>query len=465
VSGGAGGPACGDAEASRVRVLDPACGDGALLAAAFDALGGRAELHGVDVDPAAVVAAEGRLVAAGAEPSAVHIRRRDALAMRWDERFDVVLSNPPWGAEIAPAARQERRDIIVRTVDSFMFFVDLALDLVGEGGQVGLLVPDVILYQSDNERLRRKLLRKLTFARIENLGEVFDGVTRPAAMLCATRRRWTDGDRIQVAQHGTSATVDHRLITSAPGAMFITRDVERYVEWRRITDRIETTLADLVDSDGIQRGASPDLKAAFIVDDPGDLEHSHLRPVLTGGKHVKANRIEPGGEHLIYTTRDTDFQRLPRIRRHIDRYADRITCAEVRSGKHSRYALHRPRAEHIFTKPSKLLGVITADRPIVAVDEQRYFATDGLYVFAPKPEIDPRFLAAVLNSDFVADLYRLLASEQGRVLPQVKPKILAQLPIPLGRSDLRSRISRASPGDVEPLVVALYRAADTTNAE
>jgi hypothetical protein len=75
------------------------------------------------------------------------------------------------------------------------------------------------------------------------------------------------------------------------------------------------------------------------------------------------------------------------------------------------------------------LGVITEDEIVVAPDDAQLFATDGLYVFGVRDDIDYRFIVAILNSSLFVYLYRLLALESGRVLAQVKPTILEQLPI------------------------------------
>jgi hypothetical protein len=76
-------------------VLDPACGAGALLAAADGlarAVGARLALRGIEVAPLAAAAARARLDLLGADAA---IRRADALAARWPAA-DLVLANPPF---------------------------------------------------------------------------------------------------------------------------------------------------------------------------------------------------------------------------------------------------------------------------------------------------------------------------------------------------------------------------------
>jgi len=87
-------------------VLDPACGGGALLAAAERLAlgsGARLRLAGLDLSPLAARAARERLRLLGAT---AEVRRADALAARWPAA-DLVLANPPFlRHEAIPAAEK-----------------------------------------------------------------------------------------------------------------------------------------------------------------------------------------------------------------------------------------------------------------------------------------------------------------------------------------------------------------------
>ena len=65
---------------------------------------------------------------------------------------------------------------------------------------------------------------------------------------------------------------------------------------------------------------------------------------------------------------------------------------------------------------------------MVAIDNQMTYVTDGLYLFGVKG-IDIKFLMAILNSKLFVFIYRLLSMESGRVLAQVKPTLLNEMPI------------------------------------
>ena len=238
---------------------------------------------------------------------------------------------------------------------------------------------------------------------------------------------------MQITNSANFVDVTQADINNVPGLVFVTSSLAPYSLWAKVRTSPHDPLERLVDEDGIQRGVSPDLKDAFLVDSKtakkARLESVKLRPVLTGGKHVRRYYIDRPDLLLIYTNRDDDVRQLPNIRAYIDQFRSRITCKEVKQEKHSIYSLHRARDEQIFLKPTKLIGVITEDEIVVAPDDQQTFATDGLYLFALRHASDADYVLGILNSRLFVFLYRLLAIETGRVLAQVKPTVLSQLPI------------------------------------
>jgi len=365
--------------------------------------------------------------------------------------FTAIVGNPPWGAMFDEPQlaylREKHHEIIVRMVDSYMYFVHQSINLLRDGGAFGMILPDVLLYQTDSRKLREFLAKKMSLTLICNIGNVFEHVTRPACIVMFIKKP-IPNNSVFVADF-TSVSKDekpNRLadITSynklrqskllkVPGCQFTTAGLTNFLLWERINRCPSIKLADVVDDDGIQRGVSPDLKEAFIVDHKTakewNLEREKLRSVLTGGKHVKRYDIDRPDLLLIYMQREEDFTRYPNICSFIGQFKKKITCKEVKERKHSYYSLHRARREKIFRKLQKLLGVITEDEIVLALDNQGAFATDGLYVFALKTGIDPRYVMGILNSRLFVVIYRLLSLEGGRVLAQVKPTVLANLPI------------------------------------
>jgi len=370
-----------------------------------------------------------------------------------DGGFDAVIGNPPWGAvftnEEIVYFREKNREIIVRMIDSFMYFIYQNSKRIKDKGIFGMIIPDVLLYQIDNQKLRKFITENFRLESILNLGNgVFYKVTRPSAIIVYSSNTRDKNHKINIANlsnidgltlsstisdESNITQIQQSSIRDIPGYLFVTEKPYRYKILKKVTNIKSQKLGDLVDEDGIQRGVSPDFKKAFIVDvetaKQEKLELEKLRNVLTGGNHAKKYYINYPNLRLIYTTRSDDFETLPNIRRFINQFSKQISCKEVKTGKHPLYALHRPRNEGIFLKQIKLIGVITEDEIIIAPDTYKTFATDGLYLFGLKETIEVNYILAVLNSKLFTFVYRLLALEAGRVLAQVKPSILKQLPI------------------------------------
>jgi type I restriction-modification system DNA methylase subunit len=283
-----------------------------------------------------------------------------------DGGFDCLIGNPPWGYDFSEYElkylRQAFRPIIVRMIDSFMFFVAKACSLLRTSGRIGMIVPDVLLYQVDNFKLRELLLSSFRITNVVNLGDrVFFRVTRPSCIFAAQLSHSRDNkiklldvsqvsapereDTLSESRALSSAEIKQSDIALLPGKLLPVGGLDRYAIWFKVKKNKKCVpLAELVDGDGIQRGVSPDLKEAFVVDSKEArkerLEKPWLRKVLLGGD-IKRYQINYADRILLYLTGSEDPKQLPHIRNYISQFKNRITCTEVRDRKHSIYALHR----------------------------------------------------------------------------------------------------------------------------
>jgi predicted RNA methylase len=167
-------PALADAALAHLReiprsVLDPACGQGAWLAAARRRWPAAA-LTGIDIDPEAVAAA-------GRHAPDAQLLVADGTVRHGT--FDCVVGNPPWGAGRVGNVR--------RGAESVSAFVDAALASLRDGGRLCLLVPEAWLEVAAHAAARRRLCVQAALEHIEPLGDVFAGVHSPAALVIARR--------------------------------------------------------------------------------------------------------------------------------------------------------------------------------------------------------------------------------------------------------------------------------------
>ena len=372
--------------------------------------------------------------------------------------FDAVIGNPPWGASSDELDKTYYKsvfaDVIVRMVDSFMFFIKCAHNLTRQEGFNSFIIPNTFLTQIDVQKLRQFLLEESHFYTIVNLGDGVFGheVTAPSCLFVL--ERWADEQR---QRERVIKLSDLRNVGNTKRISQIETDSLQYLEIPQsfflkthnnsiLTDGIEssklvtklmednTQLKDLITDCGIQRGISADLNEAFVVSNhlrrELTLESEPLKLIITG-HHVARFFIAPSNEHVIYLTREDDIEEYPRLKSHLSGYRSRITCKEVQAGKHPWFALHRPRSAEIFKSP-KFIGLTTTDRLIVSLDAvQSLYVMDNLYVFQTGEEIDinDMFILSLMNSCLLTFVYRYFAQETGRILPQVKAANLYLLPI------------------------------------
>lgn len=190
----------------RVRVLDPACGDGELLLALarqLTARGVAVELTGFDLDGTAVTAAARRAEAEGIEARwrrGDFLTRADALT---PGSFDAIITNPPYvrtqqlGA--ATARLLSRRFGLRGRIDLTHPFVALAPRLLDEHGVLGLLCANRFLTTRAGANVRALLSGDLSPVELYDLGDtkLFTAAVLPAITI-ATR----------------SATPDCRFVTA-----------------------------------------------------------------------------------------------------------------------------------------------------------------------------------------------------------------------------------------------------------
>lgn len=191
-----------------LRVLDPACGDGELLAAVAR-LVPDAQLTGYDLDERAVAVAQTRL------PNAA-IAHKDFLENPPPERFDLIVTNPPYvrtqlldGRGAALAKRFGLRG----RVDLAHPFVAVAPELLDDDGVLALLCSNRFLSTRAGQNVRTVLDRDLSVREVYDLGDtkLFTAAVLPAVVVAVK------GTPAGPARYATAYTTD---TPGVPGDLF-----------------------------------------------------------------------------------------------------------------------------------------------------------------------------------------------------------------------------------------------------
>jgi len=436
------GRGAGASGARSLKVLDPAAGGGAFAVAAVEAIA-RAAGEGEEqntvrraaakecvfgVERSALAAEVCRLavwlVASRPRRQAVVpegvVRVGDALAAPPPRSsYDVVVGNPPWGvrlpeararklAEDAPAALSGHRE-------SSLFFLHMAAECARNDGGLGMLLPDVVLWQVRYEGMRRALLERFRPVQVMLLGErIFGGATAPACMLClvgtevaAARFATSDLRRVPRRQLGERAgrvrgwQVERDAPLGAPHCGLLLAP-----GWlRKLLARMRR-----------QQPTLGELGAVFRFHDVG----INYPRAEVGRKMLYYGSRESRGDIPVTRGRDfgplTDVGQSAWLRRD---WRDRVGSEEGVSVREQVYRL-RP----------KLLLRQTGDRPVATLDRRGAFFGRSVIGVTAGSERELLWLAGVLNSDVFAVLYRAIAPEAGRAFAQVKVNKVKLVPVP-----------------------------------
>lgn len=198
----------------QISVLDPACGDGELLAAILDEaesiLQDRLTLIGVDRDASSVAATEHRLASAGFLRFQVH--QADFLASPRTNRIsqldlfepmppsspvptsvDLIISNPPYvrtqvlGSEVAQKLASQYN--LSGRVDLYHAFVRGMTDRLSDRGVLALLCSNRFLTTQGGAALRELLWNNYELCEVFDLGDtkLFEAAVLPAVIIARKR--------------------------------------------------------------------------------------------------------------------------------------------------------------------------------------------------------------------------------------------------------------------------------------
>ena len=168
-------------------VLDPACGECALIDACKKTLNNNTEYWGIDVDKDVIDKTESISIIYNDAILPRNVRQRTAAYWRKKlPKISAIIANPPWSSE-----KIYERDVLANAgftfiagqYDSYVLFLELAYGIVQDDGLFAFILPDSI-FDAQNESLRRFLAEKTEIRVIARLGEkIFEEVNRAATVL------------------------------------------------------------------------------------------------------------------------------------------------------------------------------------------------------------------------------------------------------------------------------------------
>lgn len=173
-------------------VLDPACGDGALLRAICREMPG-AKVSGFDLDDSALTAARlavnGKFLKADFLSYVLEGKRMGSQGHPPVAAYDVVIANPPYvRTQVLGSVRSKKiadQFGLNGRVDVYHAFLDGIADVLRPGGVAGVIVSNRFMTTKAGETIRARMLEKYDILHVWDLGDtkLFSAAVLPAVLL------------------------------------------------------------------------------------------------------------------------------------------------------------------------------------------------------------------------------------------------------------------------------------------
>lgn len=170
-------------------VCDPACGTGGFLLSAYDFMKTQKQdrellrhlrheaFQGVDIVDEVVRLCAMNLYLHGIGNGGSPVEQGDALALDPKKRYDVVLTNPPFGKKSSykvvgqdgqvttERENYERSDFKFTTSNKQLNFLQHIMTILNDYGRAGVVLPDNVLFEAGKagEGIRKRLLEQFNF--------------------------------------------------------------------------------------------------------------------------------------------------------------------------------------------------------------------------------------------------------------------------------------------------------------
>lgn len=450
-----------------IRLLDPAVGDGALLAALIAQLPrrlhARLEVTGFDTDEAALAIARQRLAHAFPKLAcrlearnfldhALHQRAHGDLFGAPGPRWHLVIANPPYvRTQVigAARARQLARDFgLTGRIDLYHAFLIAMAGVLAADGTAGIIVSNRFMTTRSGQTLRRELLARYRLVHAWDLGDskLFEAAVLPAVLVAHGR---DDAPApAPVAFSSLYATVDApqgaasdplAALDAANGAVLAVPDGRRFRVRHGVLDhggnaqgvwRVATadadqwlatvaahTWASFARIGKVRVGVKSTADKVFVRSDWDTLPGGRpelLRPLTT--RHVARRfRAEAPTREILYPHVATAegraavaLESFPRAARYLRRHRAQLEARDylVQAGRHW-YELWVPQQPDAWRHPKLVFPDIAAE-PVCWMDLDGSVVNGECYWIKAdrEGEEDLLWLAlAVANSSFIGHYY------------------------------------------------------------
>lgn len=435
------------AESAPKKVLEPSCGDGALLMPLIRLLPGLEDVVAVDINRSALEAVQERKRSGELGRVAPRLIENDFLefgfgALERGEAFDAVIGNPPFiRYQYLEKEYQERTERVfaelglkfTKHTNAWVPFVLQSLRLLRPGGRLGMVVPAELMHVLHANSLREYLLDHCDRVAVVHLEELFSGaVLQGVVLLLCSKKERPNSDRAEIAfPHArTEDLMNGHVASFISGMPFNSGNAITYkwMEGLLLPDELEAyeaakelsgvhRFAELADVDvGIVTGANNFFLITDDVVEKYDLGE-FAEPMFGRSSHVRGLRIRSSDlRQNAAAGLPTNFLRFPAVAKTaLPQAAREYIALGEKSELHTRFKCRVRKPWYVVPSvwPSEISMLKRAhDTPRLLLNEAKALSTDTAYRIRMREPFSSEGSRFVWN--FVNSLTALSAELEGR---------------------------------------------------
>lgn len=181
-----------------VKILDPCCGTGSFLLSVAKKIKNPQNIYGYDLDENACFIAKINLIVEFKNIEFMpQIFHKDFLLednLRQD--FDVIATNPPWGAVTSP--EYKKLYPLIASKESFSYFILKSEKFLHKNGIAYFVLPESILNVKVHKDIRQFILKNYQIVEIKNIGRAFSGVLSKVVVLTLSKQKSNENISIKI---------------------------------------------------------------------------------------------------------------------------------------------------------------------------------------------------------------------------------------------------------------------------
>jgi hypothetical protein len=323
--------------------------------------------------------------------------------------FDVVLGNPPWGAQFSKIELDYLDNLfpsVSKTRDSYLYFILSAINKLKNRGLFSFIVPNTWLLINSAKEFRAYILQQ-NIIEISDFGDkVFSDATVESMIITI---KGNNSSRFSVT---TKRFKNFQLLFSG----FTDTNIWLKDEFCRINIELTNEIYNFVDK--ISSKSILFKEVAEIIWGIKPYQVGHGNPVQS--KEMQENRIY----HSDLKIDDTWKPLL--VGSNINRYV--LNANKIQFIKYGANLMY-PSNEQKMLKPKILLRQ-TSDILRACFDDKSFYAQNSLFIITSKV-LNLKALTLVLNSKLMNYLYNIYNPQQGKIFAEIKPSVIKNLPVSL----------------------------------